>query len=326
MGTLPRSAPGSGEPGRGRVGGYRALRRQGWKFSLTQPPRPGPAPDSGKRELGGGRSRVLTALSLGGLPLPLGVVSRAVPPAAPAPFSPPESHRWGRVALGTAAGSPQPRLRCGQAPVPPPLPGACTGEAVLLRGRGMAKIRGRHPGLRSAPRGTANAARRRSARGTGSCPGEAPRVRSARRLRAPPQPARLVRPQPGAGPRDVRLLGEEKKKKLHTCTKNAFSVRGGSEGSRCRCAEERAGEIEEVSEPPPATLPHPLSSAPAPTEPLQGSVGPGGGGRGLPPPGGKIAEIAAPGATGQSPARWGLRTARSRPLFMEESSVHMYLV
>lgn len=117
------------------------------------------------------------------------------------------------------------------------------------------------------------------------------------------------------------FAGGRKEKKLHTCTKNAFSVRGGSEGSRCRCRRAGGG----VRAPPPS------SRIPAPPHrPRQNRSraprGPGGGGRGLPPPRGKIAEIAAPGATGQSPARWGLRTARSRPLFMEESSVHMYLV
>lgn len=237
--------PGAPRVAGGRVGGYRALRRKGWKFSLTQHPRPGPAPDSGKRELGGGRSRVLTALSLGGLPLSLGVVSRAVPPAAPAPFSPPESHRWGRVALGTAAGSPQPRLRCGQAPVPPPLPGACTGEAVLLQGGEMAKIRGRLPGLRSAPRGTANAPCRRIARGDRGLPRGGTAGAERTEAPRPPQPARLVRPQPGAGPRDMRLLGEEKKKNYTHAQKMRFLCAGARRGHGVG-----AGELEEVSEPP----------------------------------------------------------------------------
>lgn len=265
---------------------------------------------------------MLTALSLGGLPLSLGVVSRAVPPAAPAPFSPPESHRWGRVALGTAAGSPQPRLRCGQAPVPPPLPGACTGEAVLLQGGEMAKIRGRLPGLRSAPRGTANAPCRRIARGDRGLPRGG--TAGAERTEAPrPPPAGEARSASARRWAEGHAFagGRKEKKITHMHKKCVFCARGlggvtvSVQESWRRC-----------QSPPP-----PSSRIPAPPHrPRQNRSraprGPGGGCRGLPPPRGKIAEIAAPGATGQSPARWGLRTARSRPLFMEESSVHMYLV
>lgn len=246
MGTLPKSAPGSGKPGRGRVGGYRALRRQGWKFSLTQPPRPGPAPDSGKRELGGGRSRVCPSV---GCLSPWGSFPVRSHPL-PRPRFPP------RRATGGAASRLAP-------PLGPRSPGCAAGRLrSLLRYRGLApgkpcccggggwrKSGGDTRGCAPLPGAPQTLPAGEAPGGTGSCPGEAPRVRSARRLRAPPQPARLVRPQPGAGPRDVRLLGEEKK--LHTCTKNAFSVRWGSEGSQCRCADERAGELEEVSEPPP---------------------------------------------------------------------------
>lgn len=321
MGTLPRSAPGSGEPGRGRVGGYRALRRQGWKFSLTQPPRPGPAPDSGKRELGGGRSRVCPSV---GCLSPWGSFPVRSHPL-PRPRFPP------RRATGGAASRLAP-------PLGPRSPGCAAGRLrSLLRYRGLApgkpcccggggwrKSGGDTRGCAPLPGAPQTLPAGEAPGGTGSCPGEAPRVRSARRLRAPPQPARLVRPQPGAGPRDVRLLGEEKKiTHMHKkCVFCALGLGGVTVSVRGRKSRRARGGVRA----PPATLPHPPSSAPAPTEPLQGSAGPGGGGRGLPPPGGKIAEIAAPGATGQSPARWGLRTARSRPLFMEESSVHMYLV
>lgn len=188
----------------------------------------------------------------------------------------------------------------------------------------MAKIRGRHPGLRSAPRGTANAARRRSARGNRELPRGG--TAGAERTEAPrPPPAGEARSASARRWAEGRAFAGGRKKITHMhkkCVFCALGLGGVTVSVRGRKGRRARGGVRA----PPATLPHPPSSAPAPTEPLQGSAGPGGGGRGLPPPGGKIAEIAAPGATGQSPARWGLRTARSRPLFMEESSVHMYLV
>lgn len=195
---------------------------------------------------------MLPALFPGGLPLPPGVVSRAVTHAAPAPFSP-------RRATGGAVSRLAP-------PLGPRSPGCAEGRLrSLLRYRGLApgkpcccwggtaKIRGRHPGLRSAPRGTASAARRRTAPGG---PGAAPwrhRGCGAHGGSAPPPAgeARSASPRRWAGGRAFAGGRKEKKKShTHTCTKNAFSVCGGSEGSRCRCADERAGELEDVSEPP----------------------------------------------------------------------------
>lgn len=179
--------------------------------------------------------------------------------------------------------------------------------AALRAGSGPSSVTGgSHRGSRAA----AGGGRRKSGGDTRGCAplpgapqalpaGEPPRgdrglprggTAGAERTEAPrpPQPARLVRPHPGAGPGDVRLLGEEKKKKIthtHMHKKCVFCVRGlggvtvSVRGRKGRRAEGRVGA-------PPATLPHPRSSAPAPTEPLQGSAGPGGGGRGLPLPGG----------------------------------------
>lgn len=103
--------------------------------------------------------------------------------------------------------------------------------------------------------------------GTGGCPGEAPRVRSARRLRAPPIRRGSFGLSPALGRGTCVCWGKKRKKITHMHKKCVFCARGlggvtvSVQESWRRCQS------------PPAILPHPRSSAPAPTEPLQGSAG-----------------------------------------------------